>query len=428
MNQRCYSKHVLMLALSIFLLINAFPLSTIKAQAYDIYPYVEGIYLNMMVQQPSAGKQVQDVSFSGNYTFIDANNYHLIVEAYWRVSGEDKNLAINSVFQSDTKYTYSVSVRALEKSSQVPIKIKFIDCENKIEWDKRTELLKRDLSGKKLTFSADFTVQRKFNLEDYNLGDVTIDFTSGNTTINGENEYNAFLNLMYLAGVYDESIIFNYSDDTMPTLDLDKDSNLDLMLVPVYKDGDVNGISFVTLSTNSTSGTYTLELGKKALEALPAEMSSRPEYFYSKATFVISKSTNDKPNDPKDDKTVTEPTKENTPQVNTESAPAQQNKETLDKKQKNAKISKVTAGKKSFTLKWKRVNKGINGYEIQYATDKKFKKNAKIVNIGKSKTTSKKVKGLKSGKSYFVRIRTYKLVDGNKVISNWSTYKKIKVK
>ena len=51
-----------------------------------------------------------------------------------------------------------------------------------------------------------------------------------------------------------------------------------------------------------------------------------------------------------------------------------------------------------------------------------------IVNIGKSKTTSKKVKGLKSGKSYFVRIRTYKLVDGNKVISNWSTYKKIKVK
>ncbi|WP_242834853.1 fibronectin type III domain-containing protein [Butyrivibrio sp. AE3006] len=430
MNQKRHSRQIPTFVLSLFLLFILFQSSIIHARADDIvYPYEEKGILYMQLHHPSAFKEVGKVGFCGEHYFKTENGYDLIVEANWYIVGNSSSLAINDVFQPNTKYIFSVNVRALNNNSQVPLNIRFLDCDNKIKWDTKSEKLERSYNNKGLLFTATVTLPNLVpDIKKYNLGDVTIDFTSGETSIVGEDKYNGFLNFLYLISVYDESIVFNYSEEEPPTMDIDKDSNLDFMLLPVYKDGDVNGVSVILLGTSRTSGTYTLELGEKSLKALPDEMRSHPEYFYSKATFVISKSTNDKPIDPKDDKTVTEPTKENTPQVNTEAVPAQQNKETLDKKQKNAKISKVTAGKKSFTLKWKRVNKGINGYEIQYATDKKFKKNAKIVNIGKSKTTSKKVKGLKSGKSYFVRIRTYKLVDGNKVISNWSTYKKIKVK
>ena len=52
----------------------------------------------------------------------------------------------------------------------------------------------------------------------------------------------------------------------------------------------------------------------------------------------------------------------------------------------------------------------IKGYQIQLATDKKFKKNKKTVTISKQKTTKTTVKKLKAKKKYYVRIRTYKNV------------------
>ncbi|WP_022763596.1 fibronectin type III domain-containing protein [Butyrivibrio sp. AD3002] len=103
--------------------------------------------------------------------------------------------------------------------------------------------------------------------------------------------------------------------------------------------------------------------------------------------------------------------------------------EKIDKSQKNAKLSKPKAGKKSITIKWKKQTaKGIKGYEIQYSTDKDFKTNVKKVTITKAKTETKTIKKLKSGKKYYVRIRTYKKVSGEKVYSNWSTPKSVKVK
>ena len=47
---------------------------------------------------------------------------------------------------------------------------------------------------------------------------------------------------------------------------------------------------------------------------------------------------------------------------------------------KNIKAKKPAAGKKSFTLKWTKVKKA-KGYEIQYATNKAFTKNAKKVKV-----------------------------------------------
>ena len=62
--------------------------------------------------------------------------------------------------------------------------------------------------------------------------------------------------------------------------------------------------------------------------------------------------------------------------------------------------------KKNMTVKVKS-QKYVAGYEISVSTDKKFKKNVKTVTTTKPTYTFKK---LKSGKTYYVRVRTFKTV------------------
>ena len=87
----------------------------------------------------------------------------------------------------------------------------------------------------------------------------------------------------------------------------------------------------------------------------------------------------------------------------------------------------VKAAKKAISVIWKKVS-GVKGYQIQVATDKKFKKNKKTVTIKKQKTTKTTVKKLKAKKKYYVRVRTYKIVNGKKVYSSWSKVKSVKTK
>lgn len=60
------------------------------------------------------------------------------------------------------------------------------------------------------------------------------------------------------------------------------------------------------------------------------------------------------------------------------------------------------------------------GYEIQYSMDKNFKNKSKST---KTKVTSIKIKNLKKGKTYFVRVRACNTKRGK-----WSSVKKIKIK
>ena len=80
-------------------------------------------------------------------------------------------------------------------------------------------------------------------------------------------------------------------------------------------------------------------------------------------------------------------------------------------------LKKITVKKKSFSLSWRK-NKNISGYEVQYGTDKNFKKSSKK-SVSKNKTNVT-VKNLKSGRKYYIRIRGYKSVSGKKVYSSWS--------
>lgn len=97
-------------------------------------------------------------------------------------------------------------------------------------------------------------------------------------------------------------------------------------------------------------------------------------------------------------------------------------------KPKTTNISKLTKGKKKFTVKWKKRTTQTSGYQIQYATNSKFTKNKKTVTVSKNKTTSKTISKLKAKKKYYIRVRTYKTVNGKKIYSSWSKAKTIVTK
>ncbi|MBO4292123.1 MAG: fibronectin type III domain-containing protein [Lachnospiraceae bacterium] len=81
--------------------------------------------------------------------------------------------------------------------------------------------------------------------------------------------------------------------------------------------------------------------------------------------------------------------------------------------------------KKKAKVTWKKV-KGADGYQIQYAQNKKFTKNKKTK---KTKKTSLTIKSLKNGKRYYFRLRTYvKGSDGKLIYGKWSKVKSVVIK
>lgn len=96
------------------------------------------------------------------------------------------------------------------------------------------------------------------------------------------------------------------------------------------------------------------------------------------------------------------------------------------KKPKASAITSLSKGKKQFTAKWKKVS-GVKGYQLQYSTSSKFK-SATTRTYERASLTKATIKKLKSKKTYYVRIRTYKMSGGKKVYSSWSKAAKVKTK
>lgn len=141
---------------------------------------------------------------------------------------------------------------------------------------------------------------------------------------------------------------------------------------------------------------------------------------------VIVKGT--KQDEVKDSKPATKPSESaTTPSTTQPTTKPSTTKNTETVKPKKTSIKKLSKGKKKFTVNWAKVS-GVKGYQIQYSSDKKFKKNNKSVTVTKQKTTKATVKKLKSKKKYYVRVRTYKTVNGKKIYSSWSKVKSVKTK
>ena len=88
-------------------------------------------------------------------------------------------------------------------------------------------------------------------------------------------------------------------------------------------------------------------------------------------------------------------------------------------------LTKITGGDGSFTAAWN-AKQNVDGYAVQYATDSSFA-SCKTVMVYGGDVASTTVKNLTAG-TYYVRVRTFKTVDGAKNYSLASAYLTVTVK
>ncbi len=90
-------------------------------------------------------------------------------------------------------------------------------------------------------------------------------------------------------------------------------------------------------------------------------------------------------------------------------------------------LKSLTAGTKQLTAKWDG-SSVFTGYQIQYATNAAFTKGAKSIKISNPKTVQTVLKDLKTGTTYYVRVRSYHEFNGMTYYGQWSNVKNAKVK
>ena len=91
-------------------------------------------------------------------------------------------------------------------------------------------------------------------------------------------------------------------------------------------------------------------------------------------------------------------------------------------------ISTVTSSKAgAVKVSWKQ-GKVASGYQIKVSPYKSFTKATKTVYVSGRTAVSKTVTGLAKGKTRYVKVRAYKIINGTKVYGSWSYMKKVKVK
>lgn len=93
-------------------------------------------------------------------------------------------------------------------------------------------------------------------------------------------------------------------------------------------------------------------------------------------------------------------------------------------------ISKAKTAKKSFTAAWgttSALKKSAAGYQVRYSATKSMK-DAKIVTVKGSSKKSAKISKLKSGKKYYVQVRSYTKTGKATYYSGWSKVTTAKVK
>ena len=123
--------------------------------------------------------------------------------------------------------------------------------------------------------------------------------------------------------------------------------------------------------------------------------------------------------------TVTDKKEDSKPSVsNTEEKKT--SKKVTVKSSKVTKLSKKSKNKVKVTIK--KASK-VTGYQIQISTSKKFKKSNTVTVTSKKTSKTVNIKKIKKNKKtkYYVRVRSYKVVNGKKYYSKWSSKKTVKM-
>jgi hypothetical protein len=109
-------------------------------------------------------------------------------------------------------------------------------------------------------------------------------------------------------------------------------------------------------------------------------------------------------------------------------------KEVTDSRLPKVSAKTMTAVKRSMTVSWAKLpaakRKKITGIEVQYSLRKSFPAKKSLTRVRTVKKTAKsvKIKKLRSKKTYWVRMRTFRKVNGVKHAGKWSKAKKIQIK
>ena len=93
---------------------------------------------------------------------------------------------------------------------------------------------------------------------------------------------------------------------------------------------------------------------------------------------------------------------------------------------KGTAFTKLTGCRQQIALE-RKAPKNITGYQIQYSQKESFS-GKKTVKIAKARTLKTTIRKLKAGKTYYVRIRTYKTVNKKTYWSAWSGAVTVKTK
>ena len=355
-------------------------------------------------------------------------------------------------------------------SSYLDVKVKFINDSDYNKADEKyvSDFIKTLNIAKPQCYEVDYEEYKmseigdwKYNFsvasEYYNklINDSSIKFVAGS----GAGGYSSFLNPNFYEGgvnlaVFKNDVLYgtyypktNYKDGVKIT---------DEIIIPVMTlpsdlpDNQVENYILQKLKNDWENESYTILSVKKGAVVNGSQLKDgyvikiATSYYEGDYGIIIARKQNNSTSDEKPTPvpTPTQPTQPSqpstTPNTPTPTQPAAPVQPTLAptqptapaqavKKPKSTSIKKAKGSKKAVALEWKKVS-GVNGYEIQVATDKKFKKNKKTVTIKKQKTTKTTVKKLKAKKKYYVRVRTYKIVNGKKVYSSWSKVKSVKTK
>ena len=178
-----------------------------------------------------------------------------------------------------------------------------------------------------------------------------------------------------------------------------------------------------TTAVPTTQAPTTVAPTEKATTVVPTTVAPTTVAPTEKATTVVPTTQTPTTIAPSETGTTTKPeTSKETPTVSTTEIVTTKTAQPV--KVPKVKIKKATKKRRAKKLKVTlKTAKGVKGYQVMISTSKKFKK-AKVKNYKKAKFTIKK---LKANKKYFIRVRAYKVVNGEVYYGKWSN-RKVKFK
>ena len=348
---------------------------------------------------------------------------------------------LHKVYCYISSYSMDVKVKFINDSDYNKADEKYVSDFIKTLNIAKPQCYEEDYEEYKMSEIGDWKYNFSVASEYYNklINDSSIKFVAGS----GAGEYCSFLNPDFCEAGVDLAVfkndvlygtyypITNYKDG----VNITEEMIIPVMTLPSdLPDNQVENYILQKLKNDWKNESDTILSVKKGAVVNGSQLKDgyvikiAPGYYEGDYGIIIARKQNNSTSDekptpvptPSPAQQVTQPTSQN------DTATTSQVKKAASKP-KSTNTKKIKAAKKAVSVEWKKVG-GVKGYEIQVATDKKFKKNKKTVTIKKQKTTKTTVKKLKAKKKYYVRIRTYKIVNGKKVYSSWSKVKSVKTK